>query len=176
MAIEVANVRSNGVMVSEEEETTKVVVPTKIEEAGRKYCCATCFNSYGRVTHVALEKRVTLKLNSILSGQKGPKGQRYYCNPYGINLNQVEAGLLDHPARIRKFDTLCNFCGETVGWHYTARRDELRSQLYWSATYMDREKVVLLDEEEENEIASGYKDDSEMARMTYLMAGNKVEA
>ncbi|XP_026432658.1 uncharacterized protein LOC113330021 isoform X1 [Papaver somniferum] len=116
MAIEVANVRSNGVMVSEEEETTKVVVPTKIEEAGRKYCCATCFNSYGRVTHVALEKRVTLK---------------------------------------------------------TARRDELRSQLYWSATYMDREKVVLLDEEEENEIASG---DSEIARMTYLMAANKVEA
>ncbi|XP_026432659.1 uncharacterized protein LOC113330021 isoform X2 [Papaver somniferum] len=84
MAIEVANVRSNGVMVSEEEETTKVVVPTKIEEAGRKYCCATCFNSYGRVTHVALEKRVTLKLNAILSGQKGPNGQRYYTNPYGL--------------------------------------------------------------------------------------------
>ncbi|KAI3973418.1 hypothetical protein MKW92_045768, partial [Papaver armeniacum] len=58
----------------------------------------------------------------------------------------------------------------------TARRDECRSQLYWSDTYMDREKVVLLDEEEENEIASGYKDDSEMPRMTYLMAANKVEA
>ncbi|XP_026430244.1 uncharacterized protein LOC113326799 [Papaver somniferum] len=116
-----------------------VIVPTKIEEAGRKYCCAKCYRSYGRVTHVALEKRVTLEPNALVSGRNGRKDQLYHTNRYpGMNLHLVEVGMLDHPGRIRKFDTVCNFCGELVGWYFTAKRDNYRSLVYWCDTLMDR--------------------------------------
>ncbi|RZC59936.1 hypothetical protein C5167_021693 [Papaver somniferum] len=46
----------------------------------------------------------------------------------------------------------------------TAKRDNHRSLVYWCDTLMDREKVVLLDDEE-NEVARDY--DSEMPRMAY---------
>ncbi|MCL7042645.1 hypothetical protein MKW94_005885 [Papaver nudicaule] len=165
MAIAEASVRL--ITTTTEEDESTEVVPTRIREEGRKYCCAKCYNSHGRVTHVALERAVTFERIPFVSGptgRAGGHGQPFYTNrDYGINSCHVEVGILDHPARIREFNVVCNFCGEVFGWHYTARRDNCRSQVYWSDTLMDREKVVLLDEEE-NEIA---RDDvSEFPRMT----------
>ncbi|KAI3930502.1 hypothetical protein MKW98_022151 [Papaver atlanticum] len=183
MAIEEARTRLNDLRISEvptkavqnttekeEEESTGVVVPTKLEEAGRKYCCAKCYHSYGRVTRVALEKTVTLEPNFVVSSGKGREKQLYYTNRNPrINSLIVEAGRLNLPGLIRKFNTVCNFCGEIVVWHFTAKNDHYRTEVYWCDTLMDREKVVLLDEEE-NEIARDYKIDSEMPGIFYLMA------
>ncbi|KAI3902733.1 hypothetical protein MKW92_019766 [Papaver armeniacum] len=190
MATEEAKVKLNGLKISdgtttgeeeiptkvvvpttnEEEESKEVVVPTRIEEAGRKYCCAKCYHSYGRVTHVALEKRVTLEPNFVLSGGKGREKQLYYTNRNPrINSHSVEAGRLNLPGLIRKFNTVCNFCGEIVGWHFTAKTEKYHTEVYWCATLMDREKVVLLDEEE-NEVARDCKLESEIPGIIYLMA------
>ncbi|KAI3848675.1 hypothetical protein MKX03_024488 [Papaver bracteatum] len=108
MAIEEARTRMNDLRISEvptkavqsttekeKEESTEVVVPTKLEEAGRKYCCATSYRSYERVTHV-----------------KGRENQLYYSN------RNPKAGRLNLPGLIRKFNTICNFCGEIMGWHF----------------------------------------------------------
>ncbi|XP_026424166.1 uncharacterized protein LOC113320472 [Papaver somniferum] len=180
MAIEETRVRLNHLKISEvstkaipitteEEQSTEVVVPTKIEEAGRKYCCANCYRSYGRVTHVALEWRVTLEPIAVVSGGRGREHQPYYtCRFPGINSHRVEAGMLDHSVFIRKFNTVCNFCGEIVGWHLTAKSDYMPDNaVYWCDTLMDREKVVLLDEEE-NEIARDCNVDSEIPSINYM--------
>ncbi|KAI3945129.1 hypothetical protein MKW92_007709 [Papaver armeniacum] len=183
MAIEEARKRLNDLRISEvptkavqsttekeEEESTEVVVPTKLEEAGRKYSCAKCYHSYGRVTHVALEKRVTLEPNFVVSGGKGREKQLYYTNRNPrINSHIVEAGRLNLPGLIRKFNTVCNFCGEIVGWHFTAQNDDYHTEVYWRDTLMNRENVVLLDEED-NEIARDDKIDSEIPGIIYLMA------
>ncbi|MCL7029431.1 hypothetical protein MKW94_024555, partial [Papaver nudicaule] len=158
MAIAEANLRMDDLRVSDvtaptttkEEEvsvpttTTEedVVVPTRIEEQGRKFCCATCYKSDGRVIHVALEGTVTLEPNAIVSkGLKRRKGQLYYTNRFhspGINSRRVEAGKLDHPAGpIRIFNVICNFCDQVVGWHYTARRVGYLNHVYWYDTLMD---------------------------------------
>ncbi|KAI3902734.1 hypothetical protein MKW92_019767 [Papaver armeniacum] len=182
MAIEEARVKLNGLRISEaegstkvvvpttnkEEESTLAVVPTRIEIAGRKYCCAKCYHSYGRVTHVALERRVTLEPNVVISYGKGGEEKLYYTNRYPrINSHRVEDGMLDHPGVVRKFNTICNFCGEIVGWHFTGKRDDMPGAVYWCDTLMDREKVILLDEEE-NEIPRDGNDDSEIPRINYL--------
>ncbi|KAI3848676.1 hypothetical protein MKX03_024489 [Papaver bracteatum] len=179
MAIEETRVRLNDLRIcevstkavpstTEEKRSKQVVVPNKIEEAGRKYCCAKCYHSYGRVTHVALERRVTLEPDVVVSG--GREHQLYYtCRFPGINSHRVEAGRLDHNILIRKFNTVCNFCGEIVGWHFTAKMDDMPRTPHYCDTFMDREKIVLLDEEE-NEIARDFTVDSEIPKINYLKA------
>ncbi|KAI3930504.1 hypothetical protein MKW98_022153 [Papaver atlanticum] len=180
MAIEETRARLNDLRISEvstkavpsttaEKRSKEVVVPNKIEEAGRKYCCAKCYRSYGRVTHVALERRVTLEPIAVVSGGRGREHQLYYtCRFPGINSHRVEAGRLDHNLFIRKFNTVCNFCGETVGWHFVnCQNDYIPNSVYWCDTLMDREKVVLLDEEE-NEIARDCNVDSEIPSINYM--------
>ncbi|KAI3945104.1 hypothetical protein MKW92_007684 [Papaver armeniacum] len=185
MATEETRSRLNDLTISEEStkkgkgestekgkgESTEAIVPNKIEAAGRKYCCAKCYHSYGRVTHVALERRVTLEPNAVVSGGEGLEHQLYYtCRFPGINSHRVEAGMLDRSLYIRKFNTICNFCGEIVGWHLTAKSDDIPTGgVYWCDTLMDREKVVLLDEEE-NEIARDRNVDSELPSINYLKA------
>ncbi|KAI3901320.1 hypothetical protein MKW92_024635 [Papaver armeniacum] len=152
MEIEKARTRLNDLRISEvptnavqsttekeEEDSTEVVVPTRLEEAGRKYCCATCYRSYGRVTHVALEKKVTLEPIFFVSGGKGREKNLCYTNRNPrINSHSVEAGRINLPGLIRKFNTVCNFCGEIVGWHLTAKTDKYPTEAYWCDTLMDR--------------------------------------
>ncbi|KAI3930503.1 hypothetical protein MKW98_022152 [Papaver atlanticum] len=164
MAIEEARARLQGLRISDD--STKVVVPTKIEEAGRKYCCATCYNSYGRVTHVASERRVKPEPNLYLPGRT--KGQiNYYIFASLINSSRVDTGMAYH-AGLRKFNTVCSFCGDIVGWHFTAKRDD--SPEDWNL-----DKVVLLDEEEKIADARDRNVNTGMPRMTYLQLQDPME-
>ncbi|XP_026429239.1 uncharacterized protein LOC113325250 [Papaver somniferum] len=108
--------------------------------------------------------------NAVVSGGKGLEHQLYYtCRFPGINSYRVEAGMLDQSLFIRKFNTVCNFCDEVVGWHLTAKpkSDDMPTGVYWCDTLMDREKVVLLDEEE-NEVARDFNVESELPSINYL--------
>ncbi|KAI3862625.1 hypothetical protein MKX03_001603 [Papaver bracteatum] len=114
--------------------------------------------------------------NAVVSGGKGLEHQLYYTCRLGIkNSHRVEAGMLDRSLYVRKFNTVCNFCGEIVGWHLTAKSDDIPTGVYWCHTLMDRERVVLLDEEE-NEIARDCNVDSELPSINYLKENKAKKA
>ncbi|MCL7051294.1 hypothetical protein MKW94_019291 [Papaver nudicaule] len=113
-------------MAIEGAEARMEVEPTKIEEPGSKYCCGTCYDVHGRVTHIALK-------------DKGPRTEKEYRNlGPAVNVHNRLVAKKTRVGGIDELHTFCNHCGDTVGWEWTAKDDRLPNSVYWCDVQMDR--------------------------------------